>query len=350
MAQTKGLADKAMLVSLTISQWVLIIMDKPATKKFTVDNSVSTGACTVRKRLLPKKGAVIELQAAVSALRKYHGQMTLPWTKGIGILASSKYTEYSSKMRELITAFKTAKSHLITEYPNLKDEAKLDLNTLWQDKEYPAASDFDRRFDVSIDVMPIPQKGDWRIDLVDEELEKLDDELEKREGERIGKANQELWKRLYEPVKHMVEVLQKDKPRIFKTLISNILDLTSILPDLNLAEDSKLEKLRREVEDELCDLSVTELKESPFLRDKIAEKAEELRKKIKEDGGIMDGDVVSGNSADDGVADDGVADDGVADDGVAEFMSGYTGSKYKDNKVITEFGEPVVGQKKIKGV
>jgi len=267
--------------------------------------------------LLPRKGAVVKLQTAVSALRKYHSHMTLPWTKGVGILPSSKYTEYSSKMRELINDFKAAKKELIIDYPNLKNEAKQDLNIFWSDMQYPDTNVLDGKFDVHIDVVPVPQKGDWRIDLVDDELDKLDQKLEKREEQRIQKANQELWERLYEPIKHMVEVLSKDKPKIFKTLITNILDLTAILPDLNLTEDPKLEDLRIKIEDQLCEFSVTELKESPFLREKVAEKAEEIRQKIKQDGGITDDDVI-------------------------ELMSGYTG-----NEIIKEFGEPVVGQNKI---
>jgi len=314
---TKGLADKAMLVNLVISQWLTRIVDKNITRQVATDQSASRDAGTYRKRLLANKGAVAQMQAAVSALRSYHTQMTLPWTKGVGILPSAKYTVYSSKMRELINNFKSAKTKLLLEYPALKEDAKSDLGNMWHDEEYPTVNAIDGKYDVHIDVMPIPKKGDWRVDLTEKELAKLNKELETREKIQTQKAMHDLWDRLYEPIKHLVEVLNKDNPRIFKTLITNISSLTEILPNLNLTEDPKLENLRKEIEDKLCEVSVTELKESPYLRDKIAETAEEIRQKIKTDGEITDDDVL-------------------------EIMSGYTG-----NEVIKEFGEPVVGQKKM---
>jgi len=317
---TKGLANKAMLVSLVISQWLTRIVDKSITWQIANDHKASKDAGTYRKRLLANKGAVARVQTAVSALRRYHGQMTLPWTKGIGILASSKYTEYSAKMRGLINEFKAAVLELLNEYPILKDDAKYDLGDMWKDDDYPTEKWLKAKFDVRIDVFPVPQAGDWRVELTDKEMEKLNKEIEKREEERTKEAMNKLWERLYKPVKHMVEVLNKDNPKIFKTLTSNIMNLTEILPDLNFTEDPKLEDLRKEVQDKLCEISIDELKESKYFRETIAGKAEELRQKIKEGGDITDDDVL-------------------------EMMDGYVG-----NEIIEEFGPPVVGQKKIKGV
>ena len=317
---SKGLASRAMLVNLVISQWLTRIVDKTITWQIANDHKASKDAGTYRKRLLANRGAVASVQSAASALRKYHGQMTLPWTKGVGILASSKYTEYSSKMRELIDEFKAAVLAFLREYPVLKDAAKYDLGDMWNDTDYPDPDRLKERFDVRVDVFPVPQAGDWRVEITNKEIEKLDKEIEQREKEHTKEAMNKLWERLYKPVKHMVGVLNKDNPKIFKTLVSNIMDLTEILPDLNFIDDPKLEELRKEVQDKLCEVSIDELKESKYFRETIAGKAEELRQKIKEGGNIKDNDIL-------------------------EMMSGYVG-----NEVVEEFGPPVVGQRKIKGV
>jgi hypothetical protein len=305
----KGLSEKAMLVSLVISQWLTRIVDQKITDEVALANSAKRDVGTYRKRLLANRGAVARVQVAVSSLRSYHSRMTLPWTKGVGILASSKYVEYSKGMRELISEFKEAARELLSAYPDLIEEAKEDLGDMWNAKDYPSPGWLERKFDIRLDVMPIPKAGDWRIDLSDEELEKLNEEIEKREKERVGQAMEELWERLYKPIKHMVAVLNKDNPRIFKTLITNISDLTAILPDLNLTDDSKLEDLRREVEDMLSDLSTDKLRDSTYLRNVAAETAEQLRQKIKDQGNIED-------------------------DEAMEMMSGYTG-----DKVIKKFGK-----------
>jgi hypothetical protein len=315
----KGLSQKAMLVSLHISQWPIIIEDSEATKKTAVDNTTDKRAISVRKRLLRKKGAVAKLQKAVSALRKYHTHMTLPWAKGVGILKSSKFTEYSTQMRQLINDFKTAVHEFLNEFPDAKQDAEQNfLGNLWKDRDYPDTNSLQQKFDVGVDTMPIPQKGDWRVDLSEEQIEQLNKDIETKEKERTKNAMEKLWVRVYEPVKHMVGVLNKDNPKIFETLITNISDLVEILPDLNLVEDPKLESLRQEIDEKLCGISTSELKDSKYLREDVVKIAEGIRQKIKDQGGIKDEEVM-------------------------EMMNGYVG-----NEVIKEFGKPVYGQEKIK--
>jgi len=297
----KGLTEKAMLVSLTISQWLARIEDRAVTEKILLDYSANRKAGSFRKALLLQKGPLAQIRAAVNAIKKYHMLMTLPWTRGVGILPSSKYMEYSQHMRELTTNFNSAVREFIPAFPNEVKNAVHDLGNLWKEKDYPNVSDLKSLFDIRLEVMPIPKAGDWRVKLADEEIEKLNKEIEDREKEKTAEAMKRLWTRLFEPIKHMVEVLSKDDPRIFKTLVTNISNLTKILPDLNLTDDPKLEALRTEIEEKLCEHSAEELKESKYLRHETVKAAQEIKKKIADQSGIE------------------------SDDDVLGMMSGYTG-------------------------
>lgn len=277
-----------MLVTLSISQWLARVQDYELSKKTIQDFGIQRrDLVRTTKRLLPFKGALAEINQIVSTIRMYHRRMTLPWKEGQGIIRSSKYPEYSKRMRELISKFDTAVRKLDVEFPALKLEAETLLNKSYKEKDYPKGS-LTSRYGIKIGVDPIPIGEDWRTDLSEEELEKLRLATKKQEEEKTEKMMEELWGRVYEPIKHMVKVLNKDKPRIFETLISNITNLTEILPDLNLTDDPKLESLRKEIEDKLGDVSAEDLRDSENLRGLTADIAEELRVKIKENGGIED--------------------------------------------------------------
>jgi len=103
MTKETGFINNAMLVSLTISRWYNTITDQEITNIVATNNKAKNFAIRVNKQLLAKRGAVVKVQAALTALRSYHNTMTLPWGKGIGIIKSSKYTEYSGKIRQLIS-------------------------------------------------------------------------------------------------------------------------------------------------------------------------------------------------------------------------------------------------------
>jgi len=102
----------------------------------------------------------------------------------------------------------------------------------------------------------------------------------------------EAWMKIYRPIKHMAEVLSKDKPKIFESLLTNVTDLVNILPDLNFTEDPKLEEMRKEIEGKLCDITADQLRDSKYLRNLALEAAEGLRLRIKEKGGIEDEDTL----------------------------------------------------------
>jgi len=291
---TKNLSQKAMLVTLSISQWLARIRDPEISQKATKDALAKrSDIVSSTKALIPIKGAFKDLRSAISAIKAYHEIMTLPWRRNQRILPSSKYPKYSKQMRDLISKFDSIIPLFAHEFPSLKQEAKLNWGTLYNEQDYPASSDLSSKFGISLSVDPIPADGDWRVNLSKEELEKLNEEIEKQKQERLEIAMDALWVRIYQPIKHMVEVLNKDKPRIFESLITNIQNIVQLLPDLNMENDPQKEELRKKIEDKLCDITPDMLRESEGIRKMVLTRAEELRTEIKEVSGIEDDDIAA---------------------------------------------------------
>ena len=287
----KLLTQKAMIVTLSISQWLARVKDLGVTKKIATDYLAKTDVGTYTKRLISTQG-MAKVNVAISIIKHYHESITLPWGRGQRIIMSSVWPEYSKKMRGYIIELDNAVLELESKFPDLKIDAEDFLGQLYKESDYPDQSSIKSRYDVSITPTPIPTEGDWRITLSEENMEELKEETRKQEEKKIENAMAEAWMKIYKPIKHMAEVLSKDKPKIFETLITNITDLVKILPDLNFAEDPKLEEMKKEIEDKLCDITTDQLRDSKYLRSIALEAAEKLRQKIKEEGGIEDEDVL----------------------------------------------------------
>src|SRR5258708_12518334 len=71
-----------------------------------------------------------------------------------------------------------------------------------------------------------------------------------REG--VTKGTEDLWKRLRDVVSHMVDRLNEPDSRFHATLVTNIHDLVSLLPQLNVNQDPDLERFATQIRARLC--------------------------------------------------------------------------------------------------
>ena len=65
-------------------------------------------------------------------------------------------------------------------YPSLRESAKLHLNGMWKDEDYPR--DIRSRYSIAIEYAPIPMAGDFRVQLSQSEI----DAIAKRTEERVA--------------------------------------------------------------------------------------------------------------------------------------------------------------------
>lgn len=84
--------------------------------------------------------------------------------------------------------------------------------------------------------------------------------------QRLSKGTEELWKRLREVVKHMVDRLNEPESRFHATLVTNIADLVSLLPQLNVNQDPDLDRCASQIRDRLCNYTAQDLKKHGLLR------------------------------------------------------------------------------------
>lgn len=278
------LNERAMLAALNISQWTARRLDKKITQEVAAQHGIDISAGNYNKCLL--SGAGMDHLKAISKkaneLRAYHYENTLPWfDNGARILPSQRFEEYHLTMLKGIEEFKDMVRDFAREYPSYKIQAQMDLNSLYRDNDYPiSGADVGSRFSASVHFLPLPDGEDFRVLIADEHIDGIREDIQAQVKTATQDAMKDLWQRLYKPVKHMAETLH-DTDKVFRdTLVSNVLDIVRILPDLNIDDDMDLESFRREVERELCDTDANDLRKDKEARADTARKAKDILDKM----------------------------------------------------------------------
>lgn len=229
----------------------------------------------------PKAPTFLAVNRAAQAARDYHYEHTLPWTnEGVRMLPRINYFDYCAGLSEKESKFREAVDAFIKDWPNLKEEARVRLNGLYREDDYPTLSALRHRFGFSIDFEQVPDPSDFRVSLGEAEEEAIRQSIADRVQTGIAEAHRDLWGRLHEVVTKMVERLTIPDGRFCDTLVTNVRDLVELLPRLNFTEDPELERLRQEVAAKLAKHEPRTLREQPDIRAKTAAEAAEIARKM----------------------------------------------------------------------
>ncbi len=274
-----SLSSRAMLCALSISIWSARKHDPEASEEIAQRHGAQADAGRYHKVLLPK-AALAEIQKIVSEARQEHYFMTLPWDdNGYRVLPAAAYMDHTEKMRDLSSRFTPAVDALGQQFGQLVEEAKSRLGGLFRSADYPAPDELRSKFSFETRVMPLPDAGDFRVALGDEEKERIKRQITAAVEASLQVASRELWQRLYEAVTHLTERLQAyqvTEERVehpFRdSVVTNLVKLVDILPKLNVTADQELERLAAQVRASLL-VDPQELRKSESVRAETAKAA-----------------------------------------------------------------------------
>jgi hypothetical protein len=282
-----SLSSRAMLCSLSISMWSARKHDREASEGIAQRHGAQPDAGRYHKVLLPK-AALAEIQKIVSEARQEHYFMTLPWDdNGYRVLPAATYMDHTEKMRELANQFTPAVEALGNQFGQLVDEAKVRLGGLFRSEDYPAPEELCSKYSFEAKVMPLPDAGDFRVNLGDEEKERIKRQITAAVEASLQVASRDLWQRLYEAVSHLAERLQAYKVReegvehpFRDSVVTNLVKLVDVLPKLNVTGDAELERLAAEVRTSLL-IDPQELRKSESIRSETAKNAAAIAQRMQ---------------------------------------------------------------------
>jgi hypothetical protein len=282
---SSSLSNRAMLVSLGVSQWTAKKHDKKASTEVHEAHNASSDSGRYLKSLIAAD-ALQAVSSAATEARAEHYRLTLPWSDaGVRILPSANFEDYSATMAKLREKFERAVSEFLGAYPDYVQAAKVSLNGLFNGADYPETRQLESKFEWKISILPFPDAADFRADLSDHELNRVRGEIEASINAKVANAMDDTWKRAYDVVSHMAERLDaytvdpatgKIQGAFRDTLVSNLVDIVDLLPALNLTGDRKLSDLTQQMKDRLTGYTAQALRENFTTRRDVATAAADI--------------------------------------------------------------------------
>lgn len=235
------LADRAMLVRLSRSQYQPYAHDLGATMKIEVDTGVRK-AGRFNKRLLLDCHMLRDTNVAFNDVYQYHMRNTAPWLDdGMRVLPSKSYFDYSQAMSELMATARRKVDELAVVWDQLVIEDMQRLGPLARSEDYP--KDIRSKYSVGLKFLPIPTASDFRVHISDEDKATLASAISEAESG----VTRHLLAEMLEPVKRAVEKLSVPigaEGSIFRdSLLSNLIEVADRAKKLNVMDDLAVETI-----------------------------------------------------------------------------------------------------------
>lgn len=264
------LHERAMLITVSVSQWTARKHDAKASKQVASANGAQN-AGRFNKLLIDSK-FLEPIAKATSRIREYHYTRTLPWTDdGRRLLPSKLYFEYTAEMRKLKDEFDQAVDAFVQVYPSLVQSERQRLGQLYDPQDYP--QDIRAKFGVVLSPEPVPAANDFRVD-IGPDIAKVRAEIEAATIERQRKALNDCWTRIRDVVGKVHERLS-DPDAIFRdSLIENVQSLTEVLGGLNFIDDPLIEQARVDLQSMI--MPPDAIRRSKANRKKVADAAADI--------------------------------------------------------------------------
>lgn len=274
-----NLNDRALLVQLSISQWMGRKLDKKASKEVADHAGATRSAVRTHKDLLPGCEELANIHSMTNVIRTKFYDNTLPWgLDGMQVLPSSNYLAYSTEYRKDRSDWYSLVSTFLAAYEvakwNAENDKRHTLGALYVPTDYPSALELEQKFSMDLAIFPVPST-DFRVQIASDELTRIQQDVEARVAKAQATAMQEVWQRLYDKVKHIADKCADPKAIFRDTMIENARELCELLPRLNITDDPNLESLRMEVENKLIH-HPDAIRNNPDLRRDTATEAKKI--------------------------------------------------------------------------
>lgn len=265
-----SIASSAMLVDLTIKVWSGRKKDTTASDDVTRLNGANVGVASVYKALLGDCAELTAVAKFAANVRTAHYAATLPWSDaGPRLITTANYFRYAQDMSIMKNEFERLVEVFLQAYGWEITQAQAKLGALFNAADYPDVNDLRSKFGMRYTFIPLPEVGDFRLDIQNEAQAVLKQEYEQYYTEQLNGAMNDLWSRLHAALSRMSERLDVDANgnKVFRdTLVSNVEDIAELLSTCNVTKDPLMEEARVQLIDALRGVTPDGLRKDAILR------------------------------------------------------------------------------------
>lgn len=266
-----SISHSAMLTEVSLSAWVGRKKDKGASAELTSSKHARAGAAAVNKTLLGDCKELKELLKFKQTVYQENYRRTMPWSdSGLRLLPTAAYFEYHQRMTALQEQYYAMVETFLSAYEWEVSRAHESLGELFNPNEYPTVGSLRGKFRMAINYIPLPDAGDWRVDISQQGREVLEQHYQQFYQEQLKGAMNDVWDRAYKALSRMSERLdyadEGTKKKFHDTLVTNVEEIIELLGVANITNDPTMEAARAQLKQALTGVTAADLRQNDTLR------------------------------------------------------------------------------------
>lgn len=279
------LSSSALIVNLSLSVWTGRKLDKRVSEEVDQQKSTKARAGNYNKNLMAGSGKLEEITKIANAIRSWLYGVTQPWgDNGDRILNMAYFMEFKDRLADYEQQFTTAVDGFLSDYDTLVAAAAFQLGDLFNREDYPHRDQIAAKFGMRYSMIPLPQSGDFRVDIGEDGLRELQTQYESVLHQRVTGAMTEAWERLHDCLSRMSERLadtEDGKRKIFRdSLVDNAVEICGLLKSFNITNDTRMDEMRKQLEDAMRGVDAVSLRDSDSLREQTKRKVDNILSKF----------------------------------------------------------------------
>ena len=282
-----GISASAVLVELNVSNWGASKLDRNVTDTVNANHNATRDASKVYKNLVAGSTLCADIAKYAARIRLYHNEMTLPWAnKGARLLPVKLMLEYKQHVNNMRITYDGMCNSFFAQYNTIVANAQANLQGMFKADDYPSLDEVKQKFGFNLVFSPLPETGDFRLDVANDDLKELQESYEADFNNRLADAVRTPWEKLH---KELLAISAKltdgdadtdKKKRYHDSLIENPQELCRLLTHLNVTNDPKLEEARRDLERALIGVDIEDIKEYEHVRSDVKSKVDAIIEKF----------------------------------------------------------------------
>lgn len=223
--------------------------------------------------------ALADLKSHFGYWKREHERLTLPWMGTSRLLAAAIVPQYLDMRSKFEEQAPIKVQEFFAVHPDWRMTAPERMGRMFDEEDFPSLEECGERISWDTTLMPLPEAAQWqRIALINPTHAASE---EARLNAAIAKAQEQArlatWQDLIGHFTHIVEVLQKDKARIFDSLITNLGSMLDLMPAYSdLFNDENLTRCAAEAKAALATINPEDLRNDPAIRQHTLKSAQSL--------------------------------------------------------------------------
>jgi hypothetical protein len=198
--------------------------------------------------------------------------MTMPWSdSGLRLLPTAKYFDYQGAMTKLQGEFNRLVEAFLSAYDFEVAQVHAKLGNLFVRDEYPTADSIRNKFSFSLSYIPVPEMGDWRIDLGNEAQSAVQEQYAEFYQKQTQRAVGDVLSRLTDNLDRFIRQLGVDadgkKGKVFDSTIDMIRDLAEMVEHCNFTNDPNIDLAQRKLQSALAGVCREDLVKNDIFRE-----------------------------------------------------------------------------------